>query len=65
MNQNLRKKMFNIKDDDFNAIANYLVERPYKEVAGLIEALRRAEQISEPLEEVEPEPELEVNNDAE
>jgi len=57
--------MFNIKDDDFNAIANYLVERPYKEVAGLIEALRRAEQISEPLEEVEPEPELEVNNDAE
>ena len=57
--------MFNIKDDDFNAIANYLVERPYKEVAGLIEALRRAEQISEPIEEVEPEPELEVNNDAE
>jgi len=61
--------MFKVEDTVFNAIAQYLIERPYKDVMHLVNDLQKCEKIEgaelKPLPEPTPEPELEDKNDEE
>jgi hypothetical protein len=47
------QKMFKIKEESLQAIGNYLLNQPYKEVANLIEMLKGVEKVDEAKE---PEP---------
>jgi len=51
--------MFKVEDVDLNAIAQYLVERPYKEVAPLVAILQKLERFEDPELAPAPEPEAE------
>jgi len=47
--------MFKVEDDVLNAVAQYLIDRPYKEVAHLLAAI----QVCDKIDEQEPELETE------
>ena len=48
--------MFKVEDNVFNAIAQYLIKRPYKDVAHLLAAIQVCDKINEQ------EPELEIES---
>ena len=47
--------MFKVEDKVFNAIAQYLIERPYKDVAHLLAAIQVCDKINEQETELETE----------
>ncbi len=55
--------MYKIKEESLQAIGNYLLNQPYKEVANLIEMLKgveKAEEIKEPEPAQEPKDAVEL-----